>query len=133
MEVVNQSSRGIARLCVSMKGEAESGCSHARRGQERQAKALRKAATEALWQGKAVDEENQAQWSVLARVVAMRKWQERGWDLLREVEDAAGEWSSLEDKTFEVERRKAFEERLEKAAQGAAGKLHKWTKPVAVW
>ena len=49
------------------------------------------------------------------------------------MEEAAGKWSSLEDKKFEVERRKAFEERLEKAAQGAAGKLHKWTKPVAVW
>ena len=31
------------------------------------------------------------------------------------VEQAAGKWSSLEDKKFEVERRKAFEERLEKS------------------
>ena len=35
--------------------------------------------------------------------------------MLREVEEAAGKWSSLEDKKFEVERRKAFEERLEKS------------------
>ena len=49
------------------------------------------------------------------------------------MEEVAGKWSSLEDTKFDVERRKAFEERLEKAAQGAAGKLHKWTKPVAVW
>ena len=66
----------LHRLYVSMKGEAESGCSQARRAQERQAKALRKAAKEALWQGKAVDEENQAQWYVLARVVAMRNGRE---------------------------------------------------------
>ena len=53
--------------------------------------------------------------------------------MLREVEEVVGRWSSLEDKNFDVERRKAFEERLEKAAQGAASNLHKWTKPVAVW
>ena len=53
--------------------------------------------------------------------------------MLRDVEETVAKWSALEEKNFDLNRRKAFEERREESAQGAVGQLHKWTKPVAVW
>ena len=60
-------------------------------------------------------------------------WQEGGGDQLQEIEEIATKWALVEERKFDQAKRKAFEERLEKAAQGGAAKLHKWTKLVAVW
>ena len=39
----------------------------------------------------------------------------------------------MEERKYDQAKKQAFEERLGKKAQGGAGQLRKWTKPVAVW
>ena len=64
----------------------------------------------------------------------MHTWQAAGnCDILQQVEEVARKWALLEERSYNQANKKAFEEWLEKAAQGGAGQLHTWTKSVVVW
>jgi hypothetical protein len=58
---------------------------------------------------------------------------ETEWGLLEDVWKVAERWAKkFEDEASQAKRR-GWEQKLEQSALGGAGKLHRWTKPVAVW
>ena len=102
--------------------------------QKLQAAALRKAAEASAAEARKVQMGLRRLWRVLTLALAHRKLEwKSNWRVLDDIAAAAAASAKLENEASMSERKRSRAEALDRAAQGSAALLHRWTKPAVVW